>query len=196
MSENKQRIKQMLLENRGLITAKQVSACRIPRQRLTEMIDSHEIVRVGRGVYALPQVLEDEMFVLQYRFSRGIFSHETALYLHGVTDRTPHYFVMTFPQGYNTESVKQNGVNAKTAVARLYELGLTVIFSHAGQPLKAYNIERTLCDIIKSKSDIQFINQAMKAYANSKEKNISKLLTYADELRVKPKILTYLEVLL
>ena len=38
--------------------------------------------------------------------------------------------------------------------------------------------------------------EAMKRYAASKDKNIHKLMQYADQLRVKPKVLRYMEVLL
>lgn len=60
-----------------------------------------------------------------------------------------------------------------------------------------YDLERTLCDIVRgSGSDIQVVNEAMKRYAASKEKNIHKLMKYAEQLRVGPKILRYMEVLL
>ena len=36
----------------------------------------------------------------------------------------------------------------------------------------------------------------MKRYAASKDKNIHKLMKYADQLRVKSKVLRYMEVLL
>ncbi len=48
----------------------------------------------------------------------------------------------------------------------------------------------------RHKADIQVVNQAMRMYAGSQQKNIARLLEYAQRLRVKPKILTYMEVLL
>ena len=44
--------------------------------------------------------------------------------------------------------------------------------------------------------DIQLVNQAMKAYTETKDKDMLKLLNYAKQLRVKAKILRYMEVLL
>lgn len=196
MTDYRQIINQMLEENNGFVTAEQVSDYGIPRRCLSEMTNLGTVARVDRGIYALPDVWEDEMFILQYRLSKGIFSHETALYLHGMTDRTPHRYTMTFPHGYNTGNAKKQNITAKTVLPKHYELGLTETASPAGHTLKVYNVERTLCDIIKNKSDIQIINQAMKAYAASKKKDISKLIGYAEQLRVKAKILTYMEVLL
>lgn len=196
MTNYKKDIKKILSENNGLVTADQVSDYGIPRRCLSEMTSAGSIVKVGRGIYALPEVWEDEMFILQYRFSRGIYSHETALYLHGMTDRIPHRYTMTFPHGYNTGNAKKQNITAKTVIPKLYELGITDIISPTGHLLKVYDIERTLCDIIKNKSDIQVINPAMKAYATSKNRDISKLMGYAEQLRVKSKVLAYMEVLL
>jgi hypothetical protein len=118
--------------------------------------------------------------------------------MHGLSDRTPHIYTMTFPHGYGAGHLKNSGVTAKFIQPALYDLGVTEMPSPCGNPLRVYNKERTLCDIVKGKNgcDIQIINQAMKAYADSTGKDMSKLIGYAEKLRVRPKILRYMEVLL
>lgn len=191
-------IQEILKNNNGIVTTTQITEAGIPRRCLSSMVDSGVIYRVDRGIYALPETWEDELFFMQYRFSKGVFSHETALYLHGMTDRTPIRYTMTFPFGYNTSNVKKNNIIAKSSSKDTYELGIITMSSPAGNPINVYDIERTLCDIVKGRhrSDIQVINQAMKTYAGSMDKDIAKLMSYADQFRVKPKILRYMEVLL
>ena len=187
------------IKNSGnIIYTYQLSQAGFHRSVLEQLILSGELVRLSRGVYIKPNAWEDEFFLLQHRFGKGIFSNETALYLHGFSDRTPARFVMTFPKGYNTVSLKEENVIMKRAVMDNYLLGITEVSSPAGNLLKAYDIERTLCDIVRGNNtcDIQIVNQAMKRYAASKDKNIHKLMEYATQLRVKPKILNYMEVLL
>jgi predicted transcriptional regulator of viral defense system len=198
MTDKEAAIQQILKNNNGIVTPTQVTEAGIPRRCLSAMVESGAIYRVDRGIYALPEVWEDELFFIQYRFSKGIFSHETALYLHGMTDRTPIRYTMTFPFGYNTGGVKKQGIIPKLSTEETYELGITIVPSPRGNPLKVYDIERTLCDVVKSRhrADIQVINQAMKIFASSKNKDIAKLMNYADKLHVKPKVLKYLEVLL
>ena len=106
MTDNEAAIQNILKINNGIVTTTQVTEAGIPRRCLRAMVDSGIIYRVERGIYALPESWEDELFFMQYRFSKGIFSHETALYLHTMTDRTPIPYTMTFPFGYNTSSVK------------------------------------------------------------------------------------------
>lgn len=104
---------------------------------------------------------------------------------------------MTFPKGYNSPSLKQENIIIKRVVPENYSLGVIEIKSPCGNPIRVYNLERTLCDILRgSGSDIQIINAAMKKYARSKEKDIYRLMQYADQFHVKPKVLRYIEVLL
>ncbi|EKD84069.1 MAG: hypothetical protein ACD_39C00264G0004 [uncultured bacterium] len=191
-------ITEMLERQSGIVTTAQVSAADIPRHYLSKMVAENLLRKVDRGIYAAPEAWEDEMFLLQYKYSKGIFSHETALYIHGFTDRTPTRFVMTFPYGYHAQSIAGKNIRIKKVVKSLYELGIIEGKSAFGNTIRLYDLERSLCDIVKGNNncDIQIINQAMKRYALSKEKNISRLLQYAEQLRVKPKILAYMEILL
>ena len=199
MELNDHKIIQMILkQNNGFITSRQVTDAGLQRRALSELVASNFICRVGRGIYTIPEVWEDEMYFLQYRFSKGVFSNETALYLHGFSDRTPQTYTLTFPHGYNAAGLKTYTAKARFVSPEIYNIGVMEKPSPCGNPLCVYNIERTLCDIVKggASCDIQLVNQAMKAYADSKTKDISKLISYSEFLRVKPKILRYMEVLL
>lgn len=191
-------ITDMLKWQSGIVTTAQISAAGIPRYYLSRMVADNILRRVARGIYAAPEAWEDEMFLLQYKYSKGIFSHETALYIHGFTDRTPTRFVMTFPYGYHAQSIASTNIRMKKAVKSLYDLGIVDGKTSFGNEIRLYDLERTLCDIVKGNNncDIQIVNQAMKKYAAFKGKNISRLLQYAEQLRVKPKILAYMEILL
>lgn len=188
-----------LLENSpdGTITARQITESGMHRSVLQKLVKDGELYRYGRGLYIRSDMWEDDFNLLQCRYGRGIYSHDTALYLLGYSDRTPAKYTMTFPKGYNAPSLKQENIIVKRVVPDNYTLGIIEIKSPCGNPIKIYNLERTLCDIVRgSGSDIQIVNGAMKRYAASKEKDIHKLMEYAEQLRVKPKILHYMEVLL
>jgi predicted transcriptional regulator of viral defense system len=191
-------INKLIEQHNGIITATQVTEAGVPRYYLSRMLHSNKLNRVARGVYCLPEVWEDELFILQYKYRRGIFSHETALDIHGLTDRMAARYVMTFPAGYNTTIFKNTIVEARTCKKRLYEIGITEKTSACGNPLKVYDVERTLCDISRgsNRQDIQLINQAMKAYVRGGKTNISKLMKYAEALHVKGRMQSYMEILL
>ena len=181
----------------GIITAEQVTAAGLHRSILQELVEEGEIFRFGRGLYVRNDVWEDDFYLLQRKYERGIYSHDTALYLWGYSDRAPARYTMTFPKGYNAPSLKQERVTIKRVVPENYSAGVIEVKSPCGNFLRVYDLERTLCDILRgSGSDVQIVGDAMKRYADSAEKNMYKLMQYAEQLHVKPKVLRYMEVLL
>lgn len=194
----KDQINELLNKSKGIITTKQVTNANIPRIYLTNMVNNKELIRSGRGVYTLPNILEDEMFIFQSRFSKGVFSHDTALFLHNLTDKTFNYYTMTFPIGYNTQSLKDENIKVIHTKKDLFDLGLKQMKTFYGKTINSYDVERTICDIVrhKNKIDIQIFACAMKRYVKLKDKNIPLLMNYAKIFNIENKIQQYLEVLL
>lgn len=195
---DKEKIKKLLESSPdGTITAKQVTAAGLHRSILQELVENGDLYRFARGLYVRTSVWEDDFYLLQRKYGRGIYSHDTALYLLGYSDRTPVQYTMTFPKGYNSPSLKQESITIKRVVPENYSFGIIELPSPCGNPIRVYDLERTLCDILRgSGSDIQIVGVAMKKYAASKGKDIHRLMQYADQLRVKSKVLHYMEVLL
>jgi len=192
------KILNMVRNNNGAVTTSQVTSADISREHLYSLVDKKVLERSARGVYILPDVFDDEMYNLQTRFKRGVFSHETALYLFDLTDVTPDQYTMTFPLGYNTSRLKRANIHYYRTKKEFYELGVTTIKSYGGHDVRVYNMERTLCDILRtrSQSDIRDITDAFKMYTRLKSKNIPLLTRYAKIFHVDKKIRSYLEVLL
>ena len=189
---------QMAKDNNGVVTAAMITKNGISRGNLKYLVDSGKLEKSGRGVYVLPNIWDDELFTLQNRFKRGIYSGETALFLWDLTDRTPSSYSMTFPYSYNLSNAKTERIKCLTNVDSLYSIGATEIKTPSGNFVKVYNRERTLCDILRkgSRTDIQIITEAYKRYAKHSEKNIPLLSEYAATFKVEKKVRSYLEVLL
>ena len=171
----------------GLILTKEVEKAGIPRQYLNLLVKETKLERVAHGVYLTPDTFDDEMYRLQAKNQRAIFSHETALYLHDLTDRDPIEWSVTVPYGYNATHLRNEGVKVYTVKKSLYQMGVTELRTIYGRPIKAYNKERTICDIIRNRNnmDIAILNEAIKRYLDTKDKNIPLLLRYAKELGYK-----------
>lgn len=139
-----------------------------------------------------------EIFNLQNRFKKGIYSHETALFLWDLTDRTPNGYHMTFPENYNLTKPKQENIRCVQCKKKFYDLGIEEVTTPGGNTVKAYSVERTLCDILRTHScvDIQVVTEAFKHYAAGLNKNIPVLSEYGKILKVEKKLRSYLEVLL
>lgn len=184
--------------NNGFITASAAFADGVQSRELAAAVSRGELVRVERGLYCTQGTWEDEYVAAQYRFARGVFSHDTALYLLGLSDSTPEVLTMSFPRGYNPSSAKRAGISTKSSPEGLHELGVIEAETPYGNVVRIYNAERTLCDMLRGTAspDLQLLSPAMRAYLSSQRRNISELQILAEELGVSRKIRRYLEVLL
>ena len=191
-------IMKMAKENHGIITNMMIDQIGISRGNLKYLADSGRIERTARGVYTLPEVWEDEFINLQIRFKRGIFSHESSLFLHDLSDRTPNNYHMTFPATYNLTAAKHENIRCTLVIDSLYLVGIEDITSPGGNLVRTYCMERTLCDVLKPRNsvDIQIVTDAFKQYAVRKDKNIPLLSYYGKLFKVEKKLRSYLEVLL
>jgi len=120
-----EQIKKIMNDNYGTLLTSDLAKNNIPRTYLSIMEQNGEIERVAWGVYVAENMLEDEMYVFQSRNKRAIFFHENALYLHGLTDRTPLAFSVTVPSGYHATNLKESGCKVFFVKADLCELGVT-----------------------------------------------------------------------
>ncbi len=197
ITENREKIEELLQAKDGMLTTAQVTEAGLHRGIIKELVDNGQIYRYSRGLYVREDAWEDDFYVLQQRYPKGIFSHSTALFLLGYTDRTPVKYHMTFPKGYNAPSLKQEHVFVKHTIPELYSLGVTEVMTPYGNSVRVYDLERSLCDVVRGRGcDSQVVNDAMKKYVRSKGKNIYKLDEYAKQLHVLPKVANFMEVLL
>lgn len=195
---NAEKIIKIANDNNGYVTAKQVKKENINTIELTRLVEQNKLERIARGYYAIPNSFCDDYYKYQLKSKNCIFSHSTALYFYHLSDRTPLYFDMTVPVGYNGSLSKDKNIKLHYVKKEFLELGLTTIESPFGMKLKIYDLERTICDIVKCRKhmDKEIYVKALKWYIERKDKDLVKLMKYAKKLNVDKKMLEYMEVLL
>lgn len=188
------KIKELIEKNDDVLTTKMLDQNKIHRQYLKILVDEGYIVKVSRGVYARPFKFVTEYYIVSEQYKTGIFSHNTALYFYDLTDRTPFELDMTFP---NNVRITNYMINAHYINKERFELGLTTKTLADGTTIRLYNMERTICDIIRdrNKIDSQIFNTALKEYMKRKDKNLNLLYEYAKIFKISKILKMYLEVL-
>jgi predicted transcriptional regulator of viral defense system len=193
-----EKLEYLINDNQCIITTKQIDAHGIHREYLRELVKRGKLERVRHGVYITPDMWEDKMLIHQLRKEKMIYSHETALFLHGLIDRDPLIYCVTVPTGYNTSKLKQDGLHVYTVKKELLELGMSTMQTIFGNAVKAYDMERTICDILRDRNnqDVALVSDALKKYIRKQEKDLNKLMRCAGLLRIEKVLRRYLEVLL
>ena len=96
-------------------------------------------------------------------------------------------------------SKKRNDVITHTDIIdKSYSLGIIDVQTNLGNSVKVYDKEKTICDLIKHKDKIDFeiYVKAMTRYAKSRDKNINKLMEYAQNMKIENKVRNQMEVIL
>lgn len=182
----------------GIITTNMASNLGISKAMLSKLCKDTKIYRIAQGQYVLYDDLQDELLSISNRSSKIIFSHETALFLHGLSDRTPFEYTASVPTNYTASPTMRANCKFHYIKPDLYPLGKTELITPFGNMVPVYDLERTICDIVRSRNKIgtETFLSALKLYAACPHKDLNKLNFYAQKLHVKTLMRQYLEVLL
>lgn len=191
----KEIIEAKILQNQGIIQITDIVAEGISKQYAIKYLQGKNCERVAKGIYLAPDAWQDDLYIIFLQHKKIVYSHDTALYLLGLSEREPIRFTVTVPRGYKVDYKGKSPLKKITAVKERYFLGMDTAVTPYGHTVPCYNAERTLCDIFRMDSEIQEKQFAVKEYLNGM-KNLPRLMEYAKMLRVEKKIKQYMEVLL
>ncbi|MBQ9939999.1 MAG: hypothetical protein IJO74_00455 [Clostridia bacterium] len=182
----------------GIIETKIAAERGISKAMLYKLCKEDKILRIVKGQYILTDDMQDELLSISKRSDKIIFSHETALFLHGISDRTPFEHTVTAPSDCIPSAAIKSECKVYYIKPELFELGKTTLRTPAGNDVPAYDFERTICDVIRSRNKLgtETFLAALKLYAASPKKDLNKLNSYAKQVRVDKVLRQYLEVLL
>lgn len=191
--ENK-KLKDFLKKNRGYITTKEFEQIGISKTLIPELLNKKALRKVAYGIYIDNNLIEDEFYILQKRFSNIVFSYNTACYLLNLSDRAPYKIEIT--------TINHNNINENLDIHYVskdkFDIGIIEIESPYSNPIKVYNAERCVCDVLKNPNsvDLEVYNKIINNYFKQKNKELSKLEEYSKIFNVHEKFEHIMEVLI
>ena len=187
-------LKEFLKKNHGYINTKEFESVGISKTLIPELIKQKIIRKVAYGIYIDNNLIEDEFYILQKRFSNIVFSYNTACYLLGLSDRAPYKIEVTT---INHNNISEN-LDIHYVSNDKFDIGLIEIESPYSNPIKIYNAERCICDILKNPEsvDLEVYNKIINNYFKNRNKNLSLLEEYSKIFNVHEKFEHIMEVLI
>lgn len=181
-----------------VLEVKKINKNNVSKQTIYNFIKRNHMEKVGPGIYIMPNALEDEMYTLSLRCPNGVISHDDALYYYGLMNREPIKHTLTIYTGYKPTLLTNSGYKIYTIKKDLLYLGKSSVVNQFGHKVPMYDLERTICDLVRSRSnfEIQDYSFAIKSYAKRSDKDLNRLMTYAKALKADKKLQEYLEILL
>lgn len=189
-------IKKIIDFNNGYITTKELKKFDISRNYISIMQNKNLIEKVSRGIYIDKNKIEDIYYILNLSAPKIIYSHMTALYFHNLSIKAPdNIFDITVTKKYNNPKLKNH--NTFYVDEKFYEIGLTTTKTPQGNTIKVYDIERCICDIIRSKKrmDMEHVKYAVREYIRRKDKDLIKLSKYADMFGIKEEVMDFVSIM-
>ena len=191
--DNIEKIKELVQNNNGILLAKEAQKNNIHRQYIRQLEETGYLKKVSKGVYAEKDKEINEFFILGQKYKKGIFSHNTALYFLNLTNRAPMEIDITTPRD---KRVRGN-YNIHRVSNKIYNIGIIEVIDPYGNPIKIYNAERCICDILRNEIlDIEQRNRVLDYYFKSKNKDVDRLLEYAKKFKIYDKVNTIMGVML
>ena len=188
----------IISENNGILKTSDAVAAGISKDLFYKFINDRKMKKAAHGIYICPESQKDEFKLLQEQFPKAVFSHNTALYLHGLAESKLPPITVTVDSSYNSTGIKKLGAKVHFTKSELYSTGIVEGISPYGNKIKLYNIERTICDIIRYSDDMDaaVIDYAVNAYANRPDKDLLRLSKYAEKLHLNRRIRNIKSILL
>jgi predicted transcriptional regulator of viral defense system len=190
-----EKLKKLSHENGNILTASLVRENNIPTIYLTRLTREGKLNRIDRGIYMSQDGIYDELFILQTRYPKIVFSYETALYLLNLTDKIPADIHLTVNYNYKFNQRPENTciyyVNNE-----ILNLGVVEKETNAGNLVRLYSAERTLCDFIKNKPDMEpevYIH-FVKAYPSYQDRDIHQLFHIAQKMDIVKEVREIMEL--
>lgn len=198
MNQNYETLERMMETGDGSISRKEAIAEGIPPAAFARYVSSKNLVRISRGVYAKNETI-DELFQLQRRYPRIVYSGMTALYLLGLTDRIPDSIEFTIPKGCRVrkESIGPNVICHIENNVELFDLGNVSAETMFGNSVTCFSKEKMVVEMIRKRDDYdsELFLKAVKTFLKGKDKDMDFLFRYARMRKVEEKVYRILEAM-
>lgn len=191
-------MEKLIKENSGILKTADAAAAGISKEAFYKYVKDAGLEKAAHGIYLSPDYLVDEMYLLQAQFPKAIYSHEAALYLHTLAEKEPLPLAVTVPSSYNSGGLTKKGVKTYYVKPEWYDIGICEIKTPGGHFVRAYDMERTVCDILRKHKDmdIAVFNYALMEYMKRKDKRLFVLSRYAILFRMEKQMYETMGVLL
>ena len=187
---NEDKIKQFLDANHGYISTSDFLKLNISKPLIKKYVDNGLLIKVSHGLYMDSNLLVDDEYVFQNRYPDAIYSYKTALSMLGLIKELPEEIEITV----NSKKRVLSNYKVHYVSDKYYDIGIIEINNMFNNPIKIYNAERCICDMLKSDDfDLELQNNILHDYFNSSCKDIDKLLEYSKVFNIYEKVRTLVD---
>ena len=189
-----------IVKQAGILRPRELDAYGIPRIYLSRLCDQGLLVRVGRGLYMLPDAELTENHTLAEaakRVPRAVVCLLSALRFHGLTTQAPFDLWIAIENKAWRPRVNDLPLRFVHFSGEAFEMGIET-HNIEGVAVKVYNPAKTVADCFKyrNKIGLDVALEALRDCLRARKCTVDDLWRYAQICRVTNVMRPYLEAML
>lgn len=190
---NKGSVIDTLQQQGGFITTGEVKS-RGEYEQLRHAAEEGNLVRIRKGVYAETSALANNMIDVERIVPRGVLCLYSAFSHHGLSTQVPSSTCIAIDARRKVRLPDYPIIDLYYWKKEYLEFGI-MQKEISGYDVLITDLERTVCDAVKyrNKIGLDVCGEVIDSYLKKDNRNISLLHEYAQILRVKNILTTYLE---
>ncbi|MFV0289213.1 MAG: type IV toxin-antitoxin system AbiEi family antitoxin domain-containing protein [Mycoplasmatales bacterium] len=186
-----------ILSETGLVfRTKELNEQGLSNYEIGKLVTEGIIEKLYQGVYTLGDIDNLKLTDINVIVENGIISLKSAAFYYKLTTEEEGKITITLNRDQKPPKIPFDLFSYYYTTSRFYDIGLKIIDQN-GRKIKIYDVERTVCDILRhrAKYDSYLIREILENYLKSEVYDIDKLIMYAKELRIYNVLKQYLEIL-
>ena len=189
-----------LAKDKGILRPRDLDALKIPRRWMSRLHERGKLIRIGRGLYTLPDAEPSSnrsLAEVSKRVPSGVICLLSALQFHELTTQVPHRIWIAVDAKARSPKVQDLPMRVVRFSGDSFSSGIDV-FDVEGVEVHIYNPAKTVADCFKfrNKIGLDVAVEALKDCLRKRKATVDELWTYGKVCRVSNIIRPYMESIL
>lgn len=194
-----EKIKYVFDLNNGYANTSEISNMGFNRYYISKLKSDGAIIQVKVGLYKWVDYDFDYNFEMVEVFKivpEGVLCLKSALAYHGLSIYQPIQYEVAIERSHKISIPEYPPIKIIFLSQLMYELGRTDT-KISGHGISVYDMEKTICDCIRyrHKVGIEIVKEGFQEYLKRTDRNIDKLMAYAEQCKIQRIVKDYLELL-
>ncbi len=190
-------IQELFQLGNGIVGVKTLLENGISYYDINGLLAEGVIIRLKRGVYKWVAQDTDEMAEVARMIPGGVFCLLSAAFYYGLTTTIPASHHVAISDSRKVVLPEFPPIQLYYWNTTPYSLGVTTA-QLAGGSVSLYNLEKTVCDVIRHRNKIGFeaLKEILKNYLDRQDRDLNRLYDYSRELNMFNKVDEFVKILL
>ena len=193
-----EKLEELFVQNKGYLTSKFIRGNRSLYYQLKTMLDAEKVVKIKRGLYRHVDFAEEAGWGEACKIApQAVICLFSAWRFYELSTQTSSVIHVAIPAKNKVLLPDYPPIKLYYWDKRFYETGI-IETTYNEEQIKIYDIEKSVCDTIRyrNKVGIDITSEVLRNYLKRKDRNLDKLMKYADNMRISTVLNQYLNVML